>query len=289
MILKKEIEDKAAEKNLSRDTIEKDWMLGHFIDAIFSIEECKNKLLFKGGTSLRKCFFENYRFSEDLDFTSTDPSFSLSKKLMNQILEIISIRTEVILHLESLIDLKHKDKLTGYCAYVKFWGANHLKYQIPPPPKRWTTQIKIEIISYEKMIFPFVLKPIIHGYSDHLISKEVPCYDIKEIIAEKIRALIQRSYSAPRDYYDLWYLTKNIPNLNWKQIKEAFYKKIEFKNIPFDNINQLINDENDKKINTAWNNSLAHQIQKKDLPYYIEVKKYLKKLFEEVFNQTIKI
>ena len=30
-------------------------------------------LAFKGGTALRSCWFENYRFSEDLDFTLTRP------------------------------------------------------------------------------------------------------------------------------------------------------------------------------------------------------------------------
>lgn len=28
---------------------------------------------FKGGTCLKKCFFETYRFSEDLDYTLTGP------------------------------------------------------------------------------------------------------------------------------------------------------------------------------------------------------------------------
>jgi len=30
--------------------------------------------IFKGGTSLKKCFFETFRFSEDLDFTLKDNS-----------------------------------------------------------------------------------------------------------------------------------------------------------------------------------------------------------------------
>lgn len=31
--------------------------------------ETQEKWIFKGGTCLKKCFFDNYRFSEDLDFT----------------------------------------------------------------------------------------------------------------------------------------------------------------------------------------------------------------------------
>jgi predicted nucleotidyltransferase component of viral defense system len=73
MIRKKEIETKAEEQYIPKSTIDKDWVLGHFIDAIFSIPECKENLIFKGGTCLRKCYFPNYRFSEDLDFTCTNP------------------------------------------------------------------------------------------------------------------------------------------------------------------------------------------------------------------------
>lgn len=77
MILKKEIETKAEEQNIPKTTIDKDWVLGHFIDALFSIPECKENLIFKGGTCLRKCYISNYRFSEDLDFTCINPEFEL--------------------------------------------------------------------------------------------------------------------------------------------------------------------------------------------------------------------
>lgn len=47
------------------------------------------------------------------------------------------------------------------------------------------------------------LRPIVHPYSDTLVTSEIPCYSITEVLSEKLRALIQRSYTAPRDYYDI--------------------------------------------------------------------------------------
>jgi len=141
MILKKEIEVKAETQNIPKSTIDKDWVLGHFIDAIFSIPECKESLIFKGGTCLRKCYFPNYRFSEDLDFTCTNPKFELTKKMLNQLVQILTERTEIPLHIEELKPLLHKDKLMGYKALIKFWGADHPRNQAPPPPERWTTSI----------------------------------------------------------------------------------------------------------------------------------------------------
>ena len=125
MIRKREIEQKAESQNVPKSTIDKDWVLGHFIDAIYSVTECREKLVFKGGTGLRKCYFPNYRFSEDLDFTSVDPSFVLDKKLLQQIIDIITERIEVPLYIQEISELRFNDQLTGYKAIVKFWGADH--------------------------------------------------------------------------------------------------------------------------------------------------------------------
>ena len=97
MILKKEIEKLAEEKGVAKSTIDKDWVLGHFIDAIFSIPECRSNLVFKGGTCLKKCYFPDYRFSEDLDFTSINPEFVLDKKLLSSITKLVSERIEIVM------------------------------------------------------------------------------------------------------------------------------------------------------------------------------------------------
>lgn len=286
MILKKEIEKKAIEHNVSRNTIDKDWVLGHFIDAIFSVEKCKKELVFKGGTCLRKCYINNYRFSEDLDFTSIDSGFVLYDNLLTDVVELVTKKTEIPLHIDRLTQLKHKGKPTGYSAIIKFWGADHSKDQAPPVAQRWTTSIKIEIIQYEKMIFPIVNRPVTHEYSDKLSSavNAIPCYDLMEVLSEKLRALIQRSYTAPRDYYDIWYLANYIADLDWSAITKAFYEKMKFKNIEFIGIEQLINSENDKRMQAAWLNSLGHQITQNDLPSYSLVKEYLTTLFERIFK-----
>ena len=96
--------------------------MGHFIDAIFSIAVCQKNLIFKGGTCLRKCYFPEYRFSEDLDFTCTNQEFELDKKLLNEITQLITERTGIPLHIHEISKLQFEDKLTGYKAMVKFWG-----------------------------------------------------------------------------------------------------------------------------------------------------------------------
>lgn len=286
MILKKEIEVRAEEQNIPKSTIDKDWVLGHFIDAIFSIPACKENLIFKGGTCLRKCYFPDYRFSEDLDFTCINPKFELTKKMLGQLIQILTERTEIRLHIEELKPLHHNDELTGYKAIIKFWGADHPRNQAPPPPERWTTRIKIEIILYELVVFPVETREIYHTYTDKLSQTplEVSCYAIHEVLSEKLRALIQRSYSAPRDFYDIWYLANHVKDIDWHKVTAAFHQKMKFKGLEYTGIEQMINEENDKRLKAAWKNSLGHQIPSAQLPDYEVIKKELIGLFKEIFK-----
>lgn len=283
MILQKEIANIAAQKGVVKSTIDKDWALGHFIDAIFSIPELKQKLIFKGGTCLKKCYIPDYRFSEDLDFTSIDKSFILTRKHLDNISSLLKQRVEMPRYFESLKELRYEDKLTGYEAKIKFWGSDHQRNEPPPPPDRWLTKVKIEIILFELILFPVSKRDVVHSYSDKLTENalQVPCYSIEEVLAEKMRSLIQRSYTAPRDFYDIWYLSKHFPELDYKLIADAFHKKLAYKGHSFSAVEQLINSENDKHLSAAWKNSLAHQITG-ELPDFVTVKNELLTLFKKI-------
>jgi predicted nucleotidyltransferase component of viral defense system len=285
MINKNEISKIATEKQVKTSTIDKDWVLGHFIDAIFSLPECRKYLVFKGGTCLKKCRLPDYRFSEDLDFTSIDDHFVFNLPLLEKIISLIKYRTELPLHIQSIDNLYFNDKLMGYSARIKYWGADHRKDQQLPEPERWLTSIKIEIILFEKICFQTENAKVIHQYSDTLTenANNIPIYSINEVLAEKLRALIQRSYCAPRDYYDIWYLSKNIENIDWDKVIEAFLIKCSFKNLDFLSIEQFINQDNDKILKAAWRNSLSHQIDTNRLPDYETVKNDLWSLFNKIF------
>ena len=47
-------------------------MLGWLLAGIYAQPTLSENWVFKGGTCLKKCYFETYRFSEDLDFTLID-------------------------------------------------------------------------------------------------------------------------------------------------------------------------------------------------------------------------
>ena len=72
MIDKREILDAATGLGLTPHVVEKDYVLGWLLWGVANHEAIADTWTFKGGTCLKKCFFETYRFSEDLDFTLAD-------------------------------------------------------------------------------------------------------------------------------------------------------------------------------------------------------------------------
>lgn len=286
MILKKEIEKIAEEKGVAKSTIDKDWVLSHFLAAIYSEPKLREILIFKGGTCLKKCYFSDYRFSEDLDFTSKISDFELKRSHLDFICWHVKENAEIMTQIDSLTPLHFENKLTGYEGVIKFWGADHPRNEAPAPPERWHTKIKLEIILYEKVLFDQANKKIIHLYSDKpaIHPNAIPCYSIEEMLSEKLRSLIQRSYSAPRDFYDIWYLSKYVAGLDWNKIAEAFYEKVSFKGLSFSGIDQMINDENSAILRKSWENSLRHQITGNSFPNFEVVKKNITELLIKVLK-----
>lgn len=288
MILQKDIVTIAEDAGVAKTVIDKDWVLGHFIAALFSIPEIAENLVFKGGTCLRKCWFPDYRFSEDLDFTSISKDFEFTEQHLQETCNNVTSQTGIPTHIVSLKPIVFHDKKVGYEAIVKYWGADHSKNEAPPTPDRWQTKIKIEVILYEKMIFKPIEKELFHPYPDKLLPiKSIPCYRIEEVLSEKIRALVQRSYTAPRDYYDIWYLSNNIPDLDWKNIISAFHEKMKYKNLEFTGVDQLINPKSERVVKLAWKNSLEHQIKAENLPSFEVIKNDLETLFNKNFGNVI--
>ncbi|MGB2986258.1 MAG: nucleotidyl transferase AbiEii/AbiGii toxin family protein, partial [Phycisphaerae bacterium] len=69
MITRIDIDERVREWGLREDVVEKDYVLGWLLWGIGSDPELLEQWAFKGGTCLKKCYVETYRFSEDLDFT----------------------------------------------------------------------------------------------------------------------------------------------------------------------------------------------------------------------------
>jgi predicted nucleotidyltransferase component of viral defense system len=65
MIGRAEILGRANDLGLEARVVEKDYVLGWLLAGIARDEELSRAWLFKGGTCLKKCFFETYRFTDE--------------------------------------------------------------------------------------------------------------------------------------------------------------------------------------------------------------------------------
>jgi predicted nucleotidyltransferase component of viral defense system len=274
MLSTRELREKSERWGVPVENVDKDWVLGHVIHGVF--KKSKNPLVFKGGTCLRKAYFPEYRFSEDLDFSSiqwvtAQDLQQMFAGVLPGIYERVGIRFgRVVIHEEL-----YRDKLMGYRALIPFWGSSHPRYRNVPEEARWRTSVKVDVSLREELSLPVVWRTLLHPYSDFGgMDIKLPVYSLEEIFAEKWRSLFQRSYLAPRDCYDLWFIWSNCrEELGWTTVRDTFLKKCALKGIDVNFKTEFLATERAYRAQAQWIPSLGDQL--KEIPPVDEVLKTL--------------
>ena len=286
MIYQKEIYEIAEKYRVKTITVDKDWVLGHFLNAMFSFEDIRENFVFKGGTCLRKCYFPDYRFSEDLDFTLLNSDFPVNDSFIRKIIKKAEEISGIKFSFERNKIQISKDIEQGYEIKIKYWGADHKPSQQPPPATRWHTFLKLDISHTEKILTDIQLKPINHNYSDkENIVSMIPVYSIEEIVAEKLRSLMQRN--RPRDIYDLWYLLQSFDIGKYKVLKQLLTEKCDYKNIGFSGVSDFVNEKKSRRNKREWESSLNHHLPEGKLPGFDTVYQTLHNLIDKILIQKI--
>jgi predicted nucleotidyltransferase component of viral defense system len=205
VIDRREILDAAGELGLHAQVVEKDYVLGWILAGIYSHAHLRATWVFKGGTCLKKCYFETYRFSEDLDFTLTDESHldaAFLARVFGDVSAWVYERTGIQIAAEQLrFDVFRNPRSRLSC-------EGRLYYRGPIAPSGSLPRIKLDLTADEILIKPAVERAVAHPYSDvpaeGLLCR---CYDFDELFAEKLRALGERG--RPRDLYDVVNLFRN--------------------------------------------------------------------------------
>ena len=265
MIKPGEIQNKAREFGVRDQQIEKDYILSWILQGISEHESLSKALVFKGGTVLKKVYFEDYRFSEDLDYTLLDNSIS-----NDQIFEWFDeafehIKDEANIPLEIIDNNEHEDgSINFYISYVGplgGFGSNK--------------KVKIDISRSETLVFDPIMKSVFIGYSDQE-EHQLLCYSLEEVLVEKLRSIMQRMQA--RDFYDIWYLLE-IHDMDVDFYINEFKAKCKSKEVkPADFHKKL--EQRLPQYKGRWQKSMIDQI--KNLPDFEtvlrEVMRHLKKL-----------
>ncbi|MCB0368370.1 MAG: nucleotidyl transferase AbiEii/AbiGii toxin family protein, partial [Bdellovibrionales bacterium] len=259
MIPKQDVLDAAKQLGLPPTTIEKDYALGWFLYGI-SAHSKLEKWIFKGGTCLKKCFFETYRFSEDLDFTVPENAvYNITdiEKSLYELAEWIGDESGIDcnLHPIKIEELKNPRGNTTFCANVRFSGPLQM-------PKRMQQRIKFDITNDELVVDSIDNREIHHPYRDAIDpSPLVRCYSVNDILAEKARALVERSGRA-RDVFDLVNISRNFrEDVSPEIARDSVFKKFNFKGLEIPTPESIVNSIDPQILDANWKDQLDHQLQ----------------------------
>ncbi|MBW1813858.1 MAG: nucleotidyl transferase AbiEii/AbiGii toxin family protein [Deltaproteobacteria bacterium] len=258
MINKFEIMEFSREFGLRANIIEKDYVLGWILAGIFNHAEIGAEWIFKGGTCLKKCYFETYRFSEDLDFTITEPKH-LDQDFLIQSFEDISEWVYDATGIEIPKDLIRFDVYKNNHGGMSAEGR--IGYRGPMQPRGDLPRIKLDLTFDEILVLEPVVRNVHHPYSDCPDDGiESKCYCFEEVFAEKIRAMAERK--RPRDLYDIIHLYRHDELIsNQKLIFSTLEKKCEFKKISVPTMGTFRNRSEREELEAEWENMLAHQLR----------------------------
>jgi predicted nucleotidyltransferase component of viral defense system len=217
MIKPGEIQQKARIVGVRDQQIEKDYILSWILFGIAQHEHLSKMIVFKGGTVLKKVYFNDYRFSEDLDFTLLDNTIP-NEQIFKWFAEIFEfIKEEANIPLEIIDSNEHEDGgVNFYIGYVgPFGGIGANK------------RVKVDIAKTEVLEFKPVMKDAFISYSD-LQEHQLLCYSLEEVLVEKMRSILQRMQA--RDFYDIWYLLE-IHGMDIDLCSREFKSKCESKGL----------------------------------------------------------
>ncbi len=249
-------------RRIPEAVIERDYVLAWLLTGLAG-HPLRDVLAFKGGTALRRCWFKDYRFSEDLDFTLTRP-ITLEEILYG--LGEIFVAVDTACGLRIAFDRQDRhDHQNSHTFY--------LRYQGPLPA---ANDVKVDITINEVLCFPLQDRSIHRTYDNFDDLPEGPTlkvYALAEIVIEKLLALSDRARNEPRDLYDLWYLFGST-NIRVSELRAELDAKLAIRHRVIAGMEQAIANKEDH-LRRLWALRLAHQMS--ELPS-----------FDDVFRQVLR-
>lgn len=278
------LRDAAKATGVARDVVEVDYAISYILAGIVAQPALRETLVFKGGTALKKLFFGNYRFSEDLDFSTRNAPQSDE---LDALLRTAKDASKTLLHPYGNVDVSleryaerepHPDGQEAFIYRARF-----------PWQREALCRIKIEITHVEQVVLDPHSRRLIHGYEEDL-SVDVPCLRLEEIVAEKMRSLLQTrkkfeqgtNRPRPRDYYDLWRVLSQFGTALDATIMERLLPlKCEFRAVSYRSVNDFFDDTILGEAHRYWTPLLGRLVP--DLPEFEQVISQLRALIPTHF------
>lgn len=181
------------ETGIEASIIEKDYYVTLFLK---DIVELQPEIIFKGGTSLSKCYKLINRFSEDIDLnidTETKPTEGQRKNLKRNIVSIID---KFHFNLENADDVKSRRDYNRYVIdYPTIFPSDYLKEHLIVETAVYIKAYPCKRMTASSIIYDYLNK---NGYDDLIKEYNLEPFELNVQSAE--RTFIDKLY-ALGDYY----------------------------------------------------------------------------------------
>lgn len=241
---------RAGGRRIPEAVLERDYCLSWFLVGL-SGSPLHKRLLFKGGTALKKYYFPDYRFSEDLDFTLASPAtVETIRKELQQVFEIARRASGVVL------TYAREDRHSHTNSYTFYMG-----YDGPLPGGLAGKELKVDITIKEEVVFPIEEHLVLLAYDEYEDlprDARIRVYSLREIAAEKVIALVDQARNEPRDLYDLWHLTEH-GHVLLAEVMEAIARKLEARRQEVKSLHGVLR-EKEARYRRLWKTRLSAQV-----------------------------
>lgn len=253
MIPRAALQERALEWGLTEEVVEKDYALGWLLWGIGSAPALRDRWAFKGGTCLKKCFIETYRFSEDLDFTvlddrSLEPADLLP--VLSEMLDSVEQETGItLLNRPPVVKLRPGGR-----------SAEGRVYYVGPRGAPTEAKVKLDLTNDETMVEAIGRRQIAHPYDEALPGDaSVACYSFPEVFAEKLRALGERT--RPRDLYDVVNLFRHAELHDDRDLVCGILAaKCAYRGISIPTLEAVTEPQKAAELEADWGPMLGHQL-----------------------------
>ncbi len=275
MELRAIFKQKSLNRGLAWRVIEQDYILSWVLYGIAYTPELQTTLAFKGGTALKKMYFGDYRFSQDLDFTALEGA-PKGSDLEAAVLHACSIAQNALSDRipDPVITCeRYREKNPHPFEQEAFVIRAQLPWQGYP-----YVRVLLEITRNQRVIIPPSPRKVIHDYHPEECHANILTFSLNEIFAEKLLAMYENTIkvhekawcrSRVRDYYDLWRLLGAYRHvLDEAVIRDVLQRKSTHTHL-FTSSDDFFDDLLLEKVQIDWNEWLREIVC--PLPPYEEI------------------
>ena len=253
---------------------------------IASIDDLAKHVVFKGGAALRKCYFAEYRYSEDLDFSTRDLHTWTGAEMTALLDAACAAAQRLAEEVEAPYTFtpraeRHRDDRSG--------TQHNLRIAVNCPPGA-TLPLKFELTQVEPIVRPIEIRSIMHQFSDEPFDAAIPVYSLDEVVLEKLRAFLQTAVNLDRrdwtnrarDVYDLWWLWTQHSMVSWSELRESLSIKAAARDVSFNGPEDFLDVRVLRSYRDSWNTRLANMVP--ELPLFTDAVDALRCTLGAVFE-----